>query len=254
VDVSGVTPEVLQEVQAKAQKDLGDHPYESSITDPAFADIVRLACLKRGQLKARVSTVSTKVLSQDGNKVYVALAASLEPGPMYKFEGQTWSGNQAFASSKLEHSVHLYQHLPVNGAILEQDLRAIQKEYMMAGYMHARIKPEPKFDDAAGTVQYRFVVQEGPLYKMGKFEVAGFPEKVAEEVTDLWKLREGDPFDRTYIARFFGEAKVKQLFGGQRFVVEQSEGEQPNSLDVTVLICQEGGCKPSPDVLYVSRD
>jgi hypothetical protein len=89
---------------------------------------------------------------------------------------------------------------------------------------------------------------------MGKFEVTGFPDNIAGEVQDLWRMREGDPFDRNYIRKFFGQRRIIELLGGQRFVVEQSEGERPNSLDVTVVVCQEEGCKPSPDVLYVSRD
>lgn len=253
-EVAGVTPDIAQEIQTRAQKQLANNPYESSMTDSAFTDIVRAACLKRGLLKPQISPVSTKVLSQSGARVNVALATSVVPGQAYKFEGQTWSGNQAFDSTKLERSMHLYLHLPVNGAMLEDDLQRLQAEYSMAGFMHARIKPQAEFDDAAGTVKYQFVVQEGPLYKMGKFEVTGFPDKIATEVQTMWQLREGDPFDRLYIRKFFGQRRVIELLGGQKFVVEQSEGEHPNSLDVTVVLCQESGCKPSPDVLFVSRD
>jgi outer membrane protein assembly factor BamA len=253
-EVSGLTPEITQEVQALAQRELANKPYERSTTNPAFAQIVRAACLKRGLLKPQISPVSTKIIGQSSSQVNVALAANVVPGQTYKFEGQTWSGNQAFPANKLERSVRLYLHLPVNGAMLEDDLRRVQADYSLAGFMHARIKPQAEFNDAAGIVKYHFVVQEGPQYKMGKFEVTGFPENIAGEVQDLWRLREGDPFDRNYIGKFFGEQRIIKLLGGQKFVVEQSEGEQPNSLDVTVVVCQEDGCKPSPDVLYVSRD
>jgi outer membrane protein assembly factor BamA len=254
VEVAGIAPEITQEVQARAQKELGNQPYESSITDSAFTGIVRASLLKRGMLKPQISPVTTKVLSQGGSRVNVALAASVVPGNAYKFEGQTWSGNEAFPSTKLERSVHLYLHLPVNGAMLEEDLKRVQADYSLAGFMHARIKTQPEFNEEAGTVKYQFIVQEGPQYKMGKFEVTGFPDNIAGEVQDLWRMREGDPFDRNYIRKFFGQRHIIELLGGQRFVVEQSEGERPNSLDVTVVVCQEEGCKPSPDVLYVSRD
>jgi hypothetical protein len=67
-------------------------------------------------------------------------------------------------------------------------------------------------------------------------------------------LREGAPFDRAYVKKFFQQPQVNTLLAGRSFVVEQSEGEHPNSLDVTIVLCAAEGCKASPDVLYMSRD
>jgi outer membrane protein assembly factor BamA len=253
IAVTGVSNEIAAEVQRNA-KEILNRPYESSITDSAFTRLVRAACMKRGLLKPQISSVATKVLGQEGANVSVEIAADVAPGNAYKFEGQTWTGNTALPAPVLERYVHLYQHLPVDGAKLEQDLKSLQAELMRMGYMHARIKPHPEYDDAAGTVKYTFEVQEGALYKMGEFDLAGFPDKVADEARALWKLRQGEPFDRAYITQFFGNRMIRELFAGQSFVVEQGEGEQPNSIDVTVVLCAPGGCKPSPDVLYMSKD
>ena len=254
LELSGAPPDIAQEIETAAAKGVKNQPYIRSKTNAAFAGIIRAACLKRGLLQPQISDIKTKVMSQNGNTVAVAVVADVVPGATYKFEGQTWSGNQAIATSALERSVHLYQHLPVDGAKLEDDLTRVQAEYTRAGYMHARIKPQPHYDAAAGTVTYDFVVQEGPLYTMGRFDMAGFSDKLTAELSPLWQLREGDPFDRAYIQKFFQERQVNALLNGKSFVVEQSEGERPNSLDVTIVQCAAGGCKPSPDVLYMSRD
>jgi outer membrane protein insertion porin family len=254
LELSGAPPEIAQEIETAAARGVKNQPYIRSTTNAAFTRIIRAACLKRGLLKPQISDIETKVLSQTGNEVAVAVVADVVPGATYKFEGQLWTGNQTFETPLLERSVHLYQHLPVDGAKLEEDLTRVQAEYTRAGFMHARIKPQPKFDDAAGTVTYDFMVQEGPRYTMGKFDMAGFPDRLTAELTPLWQLREGEPFDRAYIKKFFQDRQVNALLEGKSFVVEQSEGEHPNSLDVTIVLCAPGGCKASPDVLYMSRD
>ena len=253
IALNGVGEEIAAEVRRGAKQIL-DRPYESSFTDATLTKLVRAACMARGLLRPQVSAVSTKVTGQEGANVAVEVAADVVPGNTYKFEGQTWTGSTALETPVLERSVHLYEHLPVDGAKLERDILSLQAELMRMGYMHARIKTQPEYDDAAGTVKYTFVVQEGALYTMGEFDVAGFPDKVADEARALWKLRQGEPFDRGYITQFFGNRMVKQLLAGQSFVVEQGEGEQPNSIDVTVVTCAPGGCKPSSDVLYMSND
>jgi outer membrane protein assembly factor BamA len=253
LDVSGVPADVVEDVRKAASISLVGQNYLRSVADPEFTRLIRLACLRRGLLKPQISPVSTQARDASNGSIEVALSATVAPGPSYKFEGSSWSGNQAFPTVRLERSIHLYQHLPVDGAKLESDLTKLRTEYAMAGYMYAQVEAQPHFDDAAGTVQYDFIVKEGPLFKMGKFDLAGFPDKLSAEVRTLWRLREGDPFDRTYIPRFFNERLIRQIFGGQKFVVEQSEGEQPNFLDVTVILCHPDGCTPSPDVLYQSR-
>jgi hypothetical protein len=49
-------------------------------------------------------------------------------------------------------------------------------------------------------------------------------------------------------------AKVK-LPDGAEFAVEQSEGEQPQTVDITFVLCkQKGACKPNTDVLYTPEE
>jgi outer membrane protein assembly factor BamA len=148
--------------------------------------------------------------------------------------------------------VHLYQHLPVDGAKLDADLQQVRAQFALRGYMQARITAQPQFDEQQGTVQYTFAVKEGPLYKMGKLDLSGFPDKLADEVTTLWKLREGDPFDRSYVVRFFADPKIAQLFSGRKFVVEQSEGDTPQIVDISINLCDPAGCKPSPNAVFIS--
>jgi outer membrane protein assembly factor BamA len=252
VDAAGAPPEVANEVRQAAAITLLGKPFTKSGSQAAFVQLIRASCLKRGLLKPEVGEAIAKVTSQEGDRVAVALSAPVQPGHVYNFEGQQWQGNNAISVKDLEKMVHLYQHLPVDGAKLEQDLMQVRAQYATRGYMQARISAQPVFDDVKGEVRYTFNVAEGPLLKMGVFDVSGFPDKISAQVRDLWKLRQGEPFDRVYIERFFRDPLIQKLLSGQSFVVEQSDGDAPNTLDVTVALCMASGCKPSPNALFVS--
>lgn len=252
VDPQGAPAEVVDEVKKAAAETLLGKPFTKSNSEARFGDLIRVSCMKRGLLKPEIGQPTPKVISQAGDHVAVSLSAAVQPGRAYNFEGQQWQGNSAIPSAQLEKMVHLYLHLPVDGAKLEQDLTQVRAQYATRGYMQARVTPQPVFDDAKGEVRYTFNVAEGALLKMGVFDVSGFPDKVSAQVRDLWKLRQGDPFDRVYIEKFFRDPLIQRLFSGQSFVVEQSEGDEPNTLDVTVALCMAAGCKPSPNALFVS--
>jgi outer membrane protein assembly factor BamA len=252
VDPAGAPADVADEVKQAAEKTVIGKPFTKSGSQAKFVQLIRASCLKRGMLKPEIGEPTPKVISQQGSQVSVTLSASVQPGHAYNFEGQQWQGNAGIPSAQLEKFVHLYLHLPVDGAKLEQDLEQVRAQYASRGYMQAKITAQPAFDDAKGEVRYTFNVAEGPLYKMGAFDVSGFPDKLSAKVRDLWKLRQGDPFDRVYISKFFHDPMIEDLFEGQKFVVEQSEGDSPNTIDVTISLCLPSGCNPSPNALFVS--
>jgi outer membrane protein assembly factor BamA len=252
LNLTGAPAEIAAEVQQAAAKNVIGKPYSQTRTNGEIARIIRAACLRRGLLKPQVSDITASPSDLASGAVGITVSASVVPGPAYRFEGQTWTGNSAIESAKLEKMVHLYQHLPVDGAKLDADLQQVRAQFALRGYMQARITAQPQFDEQQGTVQYTFAVKEGPLYKMGKLDLSGFPDKLADEVTTLWKLREGDPFDRSYVVRFFADPKIAQLFSGRKFVVEQSEGDTPQIVDISINLCDPAGCKPSPNAVFIS--
>jgi outer membrane protein assembly factor BamA len=252
LNVSGAPAEIAAEVQQAAREDIIGKQYLRSRTDRDLARLIRAACLRRGMLQPQISEVAATPSRHSGDGVGVTVSASVVPGPAYRFEGQNWTGNTAIESAQLQKMVHLYQHLPVDGAKLEADLAQVRAQFAFRGYMQARITAQPEFDEAQGAVKYNFVVAQGPLFRMGKIDISGFPDKVVTEVTTLWKLREGDPFDRSYVVRFFADPKIMQMFEGKQFVVEQSEGENEQVVDVSIVLCHPSGCNPSPNALFVS--
>jgi hypothetical protein len=72
--------------------------------------------------------------------------------------------------------------------------------------------------------------------------VEGLQTASAEKVHQLWKLREGDPFDAGYVRKFFSQFRLPN---NTPYLVEENEGERPHSIDLTIIFCKPNDpCRP----------
>ena len=86
---------------------------------------------------------------------------------------------------------------------MQQDLLAIEKLYGTKGYLDARITPNAEINDSQGTVAYRINVSEGDLYRMGELHIDGIDDAAINKIFAQWQMKKGDPYDNTYVHRFF---------------------------------------------------
>src|SRR5213075_1634747 len=108
----------------------------------------------------------------------------------------------------------------------------MRTQYERRGYMKAEVNALPSFDDVGGTVSYQIAILEGPQYKMGKLEVEGLAKNSAEKLRNAWKLREGEPYDRSYIADFL---RTFQIPAGASYNIEQEVNEENKVVDTTLV-------------------
>jgi outer membrane protein assembly factor BamA len=85
-------------------------------------------------------------------------------------------------------------------------LNEVEKLYGSRGYVNARIKVEPQFDEAAGTVAFLLEVKEDYVYHMGELEFRGLDNSLIAKLRAAWNLRPGDVYDATYVNRYIPEA------------------------------------------------
>lgn len=192
--------------------------------------------LAKGYLKVSFGDAQHSVISDDGDQTKVLVSIPVKEGVAYKLSKATWTGNVLMKQPELERYVHFFPGLVMNGDLLNYELRKLREAYAQRGYMHMTVEPKTTFDDAAGTVSYSMVIKEGPQFRMGELEVAGLSKEDTEALMNAWKLRPGDPFDVTYIPNFIASVKLPD---GAEFAVEQSEGEQPQTVDITFVLCKQ---------------
>lgn len=140
-------------------------------------------------------------------RTYVDVTFPVIPGTQYKLTGWHWSGNKDIPTDALQPLVHAKVGQTANTLQLEDDLRAVQQLYGSRGYILASIKLNAAFDDAAGTVVYPFVVDEGPVFHMGDLEFRGLDNSLAARLRAAWKLHPGDVYDAAYLQEFLPRAR-----------------------------------------------
>jgi outer membrane protein insertion porin family len=201
MDFPGAADAELPALQAAA-KALSGQEYLRSKMRPQEKLKFLPVYLSRGYLKAQFSDAQSKI-AEDGPSTLIDVSFPVKPGLQYKLTGIQWQGNTVFPSEKLQQSVHLKSGEPANAVQLNDDLDALKKLYGNKGYLFAHVDPTPEMDDAQETVRYELNVTQGEQYRMGDLEMDGLDTDAAKKMQTQWQLKKGDPYDDSYLQRFF---------------------------------------------------
>src|SRR6266567_1607579 len=213
IEFTGAGPSELPLLEAAARR-LPDPEYSRNRIN-LFAEHQLLPIYHaRGYLKASFSQPQPKVVRQgvgdpgddSRNLTVVDVTLGVDPGPQYKLVRIEWSGNQEFATEKLQGFIHAHPGAPANAVELAADLEEVRNLYGSHGYLNATVKLEPQLDDAAATAIYHLAVREDNVYHMGELEFRGVDNILAAKLRTRWKLRPGEVYDSSYLRQFLTEA------------------------------------------------
>ncbi len=166
--------------------------------------------LARGYLKAEFADSQAKLSAHgDSSEILVDVTIPVTPGRQYRVAGIAWTGNTVFPSEKLQSLIHVRVGDPANAVQLVEDLQAAQQLYGSRGYVACEVIAAPGLDDPSSTVRYVLEMHEGDLYRMGTVEIEGLDAALSRTVSDIWKLRAGNPYDGSYSKLQFLPALAK---------------------------------------------
>jgi outer membrane protein assembly factor BamA len=250
VSVAGASADFVPELQ-KASSHLRGLNYSRSMVDSFAETNLRNLYLSTGHLQARFSPPQVQVIADKESETLVSVSIPVEEGASYALGSIHWTGNRALTNEQLQKYIHAEAGQTLDGVEFAKNVTRLRDDYAIRGYLHMVADVAPHYDNSAHRVFYDMRINEGDLFSMGKFSVDGMTPANAEKVQQLWKMREGDPFNVTYLKQFIG---TFHLPDETPYVLEQSEGEAKNSIDVTLLVCQpRTPCRPSgPNALYSS--
>jgi outer membrane protein assembly factor BamA len=234
VSFPGSRPEEQAALAAAARKMHGMDYMRSSVIAYAKSALLPVY-LDRGFLKASFAEPEPKVSREEKNETQVDVALPVTPGAQYKIAGFSWVGQKTFPVEKLQNMVHQQPGEAANSAKLNADLEEIRKLYGTVGRMTASVKPEPDFDDAAGTVSYVLHVEEGQVFHLGDLEIQGVDNKIADRLREIWTLSETDPYDSSYPKKFVAQS-WKLLPTGLKWTanIHEAVNEKDQTVDVSV--------------------
>ncbi|HSE33104.1 MAG TPA: POTRA domain-containing protein [Pyrinomonadaceae bacterium] len=155
-----------------------------------------------GHLKVAFAPALAKPESSAKCKSGVDVTIPVDEGKTYQWQKADWSGNTALTATELDTILDMQPAKPANGVKLDNAPRQIEKAYGRKGFIMARVRATPEFDDNAGTVAYKMELREGPQFRMGTLLPKGFPASEVKMLTSKWELKPGDIFNDDYAPEF----------------------------------------------------
>jgi outer membrane protein insertion porin family len=214
IDFTGAGSAEMSALEEAAEQ-LPDHEYSRSRLNLFAQHQLLPVYFARGYLKAAFGEPQPKVVKQpateneDGprNQTVVDIIFAVTPGQQYKLKSLEWAGNHEFPADTLQKMVRVEPGQPANTVRLADNLKDIQKLYGSHGFVTAAIRVDAQYDDAGGTVVLHLEVKEGFVYHMGDLEFRGLDNSLMAKLRDLWKLRQGDVYDSTYLSDYLPAAQ-----------------------------------------------
>jgi outer membrane protein assembly factor BamA len=157
---------------------------------------------ERGYLRASFGPPKAKPETTTECEKGVALTMYVDEGAIYVWDRAEWAGNTALTPQELDAALGMKNREVANGLKIEKGLLTVRKAYGRKGYLAARAKGTPDFDDENRRVAYRFQVEEGPQYHMGELNIEGLSETDTNNLRGRWRLLHGEVYDEGYIEEF----------------------------------------------------
>jgi outer membrane protein insertion porin family len=157
---------------------------------------------ERGYLRAGFSPPKAKPETSADCEKGVAVTIYVDEGSIYVWDKAVWSGTSALTEQELNAALGMRAREVANRVKIDKGLASVRKAYGRKGYLDARVRAAPDFDDTNRTVAFRLQVEEGPQYHMGDVTVEGLSEVDANNLRGRWGLLHGDVYDEGYPEEF----------------------------------------------------
>src|SRR5690349_11338098 len=233
IDFPGASPAELPALQAAAGK-LEDQNFSRAALRTQAEKYLVPAYLERGYLKAAFAEAIPKVVKESADEVLVDISFAVNPGVQYKASGIKFAAREVFPITRLQELIHQQNAQPLNEVRLREDLENVKKLYQTRGYMEAAVRLVPDFDDEHSTVAYVVEISQGEAYKMGDLDIRGLDSRSSARLVEAWKLRGGDPYDSSSLAKFLDETSQLLPAGEWNVDPHVTVDDSGKTVDVTI--------------------
>ncbi len=192
-------PVVLEGVSLKHLDNLEILLRENKLEQEAYSDPRRIVdlfsryYLTRGYLSAKVNwpRVERDIAKKESRAVI-----GVQEGPEFRVEALQFRGQQAMEEARLREGLPLKQGSLFSSAQLDATLQTLEDRYGDAGYPRAQIEPVVQLDEARGTVDLAFQIDEKTKAMIESVEIAGTDQTSEQFVRSQLSFAAGEPLSR----------------------------------------------------------
>jgi outer membrane protein assembly factor BamA len=157
---------------------------------------------ERGYLRASFSPPKAKPDSTAECEKGLAVSMYVDEGSIYVWDKAAWDGAEALTAQELDAALGMRSREIANVVKIDKRIALVRRAYARKGFLVASVRAAQEFDDANRSVTYRFMIQEGPQYRMGDLVIDGLSESDTNNLRGRWAILHGEVFDADYPDQF----------------------------------------------------
>lgn len=142
----------------------------------------------------------------------VVVTVTVNEGPSYSLGQVTFSGVASSEIADLQKTANIQTKDVVNFDEIKAGMERIFERYRGKGYLRVSGHLDRQVNDTSHTVDVTENLAPGPLFAMGKLEIAGLDITTEPEIRKIWTLKPGAPFQPKYPDAFLKNIRDQDLF------------------------------------------
>lgn len=237
IHFADAAPDVNDGLVTASKKSIGKD--YTTVAISAIVDSTLMPVLQeKGYLRGYFGATAVKlVTTMAENPAKVELTVPVHEGDQYTIAGFTMKGDDPIAKDAAKQLANFKTGDVANMVALKAKFSTLGAPYLAKGYMAAKVKAEPNFDDAAHKVAFTVEMLPGDQYKLSKLEVQGIDDAMTEKLMKVWQLKVGDPYDATYARNFFNKENAPKLLflNGYGMAWTQKIHDDSKTVELTVF-------------------
>ena len=216
-------------------------PYTEDRFREALNAAVRPIYEARGRVRVSFPVIKTE---PDKDVKGLNLVVTVDEGETYKLGKAVIDGPTPIKSEELLKDGDFKADDIANFDKINEGLDRMKKALRHAGYMNADVTLRRSIDDGKRTVDLTLWVEAGAQFTMRKLTIVGLDLDGEAEITRIWTMKPGKPFNPDYPDLFLTRIKEEGLFDNLgKTKADVKINEQEHTADVTLSF--NGGTNPA---------
>ena len=236
IEFVGASSDIAPGLQDAVKKSIGDDYTQTTISGVVDAHLLPVL-QKNGYIRGFFGNATTKIVSAAGEPVTkVQVDVPVQQGAQYKLGTLTMKGDDPIAQDSAKQISQFKTGQVADLPAFRQQISRLGGAYFTKGYMNAKVKATPTFDDTAHTVSYAIELIPGDQYKLAKLDIQGLNDEQRAKLAKVWTMHEGDPFDSTYTQTFLKKNESKlQFLDGYQIAWTQRVNDDTKTVELVAL-------------------
>jgi outer membrane protein assembly factor BamA len=244
IHVSGATADLTPKLDAAVKGSVGEE-YARTLMPGVEEVSLRPILQENGYLRGTFGDEAVRLISPPSDAVAkVELTVPVVPGPQYRLAALSMKGDDPIAKEAAKKLATFKTGDVANMRAFRAEMSKLGTAYLAKGYMGAKVKAEPTFDDNAHAVSFDVQLVPGDVYKLTKLDMQGLDDAQKSKLATVWKLNVGDAYDPTYAPLFLAHNREKLGFiNGYSLAWTQKLNDDAKTVELTLFFRKPGASR-----------